>query len=309
MKVLVLLGGNSNEREVSLRSGAAVRDALTDGAHEVMVYDPRQGYEGLKAFVGKVDCVFPILHGKGGEDGTIQAELEKLGFKYLGTNSKVSKICFDKELFKKELKKLQILTPKGEVVTRNSIQYSPLIHKPYVLKPIDGGSTIDAFIVRNPETQSYNQEIFNHYETMLLEELIEGTEITIPVLDNKALPVIEIIPPPGGEFDYENKYNGATQELCPPKHVSAEKQHEAQFLAEQIHLNVGVRHLSRTDIIIDREGRLWVLELNTMPGMTAQSLFPKAAVAAGIGMPQLIQKFLDMVMTKTDTNSQEQAAK
>jgi D-alanine-D-alanine ligase len=309
MKVLVLLGGNSNEREVSLRSGQAVREALAAAGHEAMIYDTAHGYEGLRAFIGKVDCVFPILHGKGGEDGSLQEELENLGFKYLGADSKTSKICFDKELFKKELKKLRILTPKGEIVTGNSIQCSPLIHGPYVLKPVDGGSTIDTFIVRNPKAYSYNQEVFNHYQTMLLEELIEGVETTVPVLDNKALPVIEIIPPPGGEFDYKNKYNGSTQELCPPLHVSTEKQHEVQLLAEQIHLNIGVRHLSRTDIIIDNESKLWVLELNTMPGMTAQSLFPKAAAIAGITMQQLVQNFLDMVMAEPAINNLESTAK
>jgi D-alanine-D-alanine ligase len=303
MKVLVLLGGASSEREVSLRSGAAVRDALTDGGHEVLVYDPKEGNEGLHEYASKVDCVFPILHGKGGEDGTIQAELEKLGFKYLGADSKVSKLCFDKELFKQMLNKLSILTPKSELVTKNSIQYSPLLQKPYVLKPVDGGSSVDTFMIRDPKNQSYNLNVFDHYQLMLVEELIEGTEITIPVLGDQALPVIEIIPPVGKEFDYENKYNGATQELCPPQHVSTEKQQEAQRLSEQIHKAAGVRHLSRTDIIIDHEGKLWVLELNTIPGLTDQSLFPKAAAIAGINMQQLVQKFLDMVVVETPVQS------
>lgn len=319
MKVLVLLGGDSPEREVSLRSGAAVRDALTDNGHEVFVYDPKDGYEGLQQYVGKVDCVFPILHGKGGEDGEVQAELEKLGFKYLGADSKVSKLCFDKEKFKKllisvkdslldlsseaakispsrERYKLSFEIPKSEIVTKNSIQHSPLLQRPYVLKPIDGGSSLDTFVVRDPKNQSYNKAVFEHYQLMLLEELIEGTEITVPVLGNQALPVIEIIPPTGGEFDYENKYNGASQELCPPQHVDETKQKEAQTLAERVHKAAGTRHLSRTDIIIGKDGRLWVLELNTIPGLTDQSLFPKAAAVAGINMQQLVQKFLDLVI-------------
>lgn len=298
MKVLVLLGGNSNEREVSLRSGQAVAEALKAAGHEVLEYDPQEGYNGLRQFVGKVDCVFPILHGKGGEDGEIQEQLEKLGFIYLGADSKVSKICFDKELFKKEISKLGILTPRSEIVTRQSVQYSDLLRRPYVLKPLNGGSTIDAFIIRDPNSQSFDQNIFDHYQLMLLEELIEGIEITVPVLGNKALPVIEIIPPVGEEFDYENKYNGETQELCPPQHVSEQKQQEAQKLAEQIHAKIGVRHLSRTDIIVDKGSKLWVLELNTMPGMTNQSLVPKGAAVAGMNMPQLVQKLLDFVLTE-----------
>src|SRR5262249_16776593 len=108
MKILVLLGGISNEREVSLRSGRAVADALKANGHEVFEYDPQQGTGGLAGFVGKVDCVFPILHGQGGEDGTIQAELEKLGLRHLGSDSRVSKLCFEKSEFKKILNKLSI---------------------------------------------------------------------------------------------------------------------------------------------------------------------------------------------------------
>jgi D-alanine-D-alanine ligase len=296
MKVLVLLGGDSPEREVSLRSGRAVADALKAGGHEVLEYDPKNGFDTLSQFVGKIDCVFPILHGKGGEDGTIQEDLEKLGFKYLGSDSKVSKICFDKIEFKKILESLNILTPKGEAVTKESISNSELIRKPYVLKPIDGGSTIDTFIIRDPVNQSYDPAVFDRHNSMLMEELIEGTEITVPVLGDSPLPVIEIIPPEGQEFDYENKYNGATQELCPPPHVDNNKQREAQGLAEHIHKAVGARHISRTDFIIDKDGKLWALELNTMPGLNNQSLTPVAAKAVGMDMQQLVEKFLQMVM-------------
>jgi D-alanine-D-alanine ligase len=296
MKVLVLLGGVSNEREVSLRSGTSVRDALTDNGHEVYIYDPQQGYEELKKYIGKVDCVFPILHGRGGEDGTVQAELEKLGFKYLGSSSQVSQVCFDKSKFKEILNKLSILTPQSEIVTKLSIGASTLLRSPYVLKPLNGGSSLDAFIIRDPSNRTYDPRIFDHYQVMILEQLIEGTEITVPVLGESALPVIEIIPPKGEEFDYENKYNGATQELCPPLHVEDAKQQEAQRLSERIHKEVGARHLSRTDIILDREGKLWVLELNTMPGLTDQSLFPKAAHVAGMSMSQLVQKLLELVI-------------
>jgi D-alanine-D-alanine ligase len=296
MKVLVLLGGISNEREVSLRSGRAVADALKAVGHEVIEYDPQQGLEGLAGFVGKVDCVFPILHGRGGEDGSVQEELEKLGFKYLGSDSKASKVCFDKSQFKKILNKLSVMTPAGETVTSTSIGASQLLHKPYVLKPLNGGSSLDAFIIRDPANRAYDPRIFDHYQEMILEELIDGTEITVPVLGTTALPVIEIIPPNGKEFDYENKYNGESQEICPPQNVAPAKQQEAQRLTERIHQEAGARHLSRTDIIIDHEGKMWVLELNTIPGLTEQSLFPKAAVVAGINMQQLVQKFLDLVV-------------
>jgi D-alanine-D-alanine ligase len=295
MKVLVLLGGTSNEREVSLRSGRAVVDALLAGGHEVAQYDPKDGSEGLSDFVGKIDCVFPILHGKGGEDGEIQSELEKLSFKYLGADSKVSKLCFNKVMAKKKLEELQIATPRWAVVNKETIQSSDLTKAPYILKPIEGGSSIDLQIVRNPLTQEYDLSAFDQYEEMLLEELVEGAEITIPILGDKSLPVIEIVPPEGEEFDYENKYNGETQEICPPRTVPEEKQLEAQKLTEKIHREFGMRHLSRTDIMIDTKGKLFTIDLNTMPGLTPQSLFPKAASVAGMNMAQLVQKFLDLV--------------
>ncbi|MBX4199294.1 D-alanine--D-alanine ligase [Candidatus Saccharibacteria bacterium] len=293
MKVLVLLGGNSPEREVSLRSGKAVAEALRGNGHQVVEYDPADGYEGLNRFRGAIDCVFPILHGEGGEDGEAQEQLEKLDFKFLGADSKVSKLCFDKEEFKKLLDKLSILSPRYEIVNPDSLASSDLLKKPYVLKPIDGGSSIDTLIIRDL-SQKIDMSIFDRHPNMLLEELIEGSEITVPVLGEKALPVIEIIPPEGGEFDYENKYNGATKELCPPEHISEENQLKAQDIAEQVHNAAGVRHLSRTDIMIDNNNQHWVLELNTMPGMTSQSLYPKSAAHAGIDMRQLVEQFLNM---------------
>lgn len=293
MKILVLLGGKSNEREVSFRSGENISSALRAAGFDVYDYDPTQGYDGLKNYVGVVDCVFPILHGAGGEDGEIQHELEKLGFKYLGSDSEVSAACFNKARFKELLNKLSILTPGWEVVDKESFGLSDISKNKYVLKPIGGGSTLDTFIVR--DGSPIDLEVFDKYGQMLLEELIEGTEITVPVLDKSALPVIEIIPPKGKEFDYENKYNGATQELCPPLHVPADLQAKAQKLSEQIHDQVGAQHLSRVDIMIDMSGNLYVLEINTIPGLTSQSLFPKSAAVAGLSMPQLVQHFVKLV--------------
>src|SRR5439155_118541 len=124
------------------------------------------------------------------------------------------------------------------------------------------------------------------YDQMLLEELIEGVEITVPVLGDKALPVVEIVPPEGGEFDYDNKYNGRTQEICPARSISAKTQEQAQRLAERIHRLAGARHLSRTDLMVSADGKLYVLEINTIPGLTAQSLIPKSAAAAGLSWKQ-----------------------
>ena len=131
---------------------------------------------------------------------------------------------------------------------------------------------------------------------MLFEELIEGDEITVGILGSDALPVVEIIPPEGEEFDYENKYNGKTTELCPAKNVSSDKQVEAQKLTEKIHSAVNARHLSRTDMIIGKDGKIYVLDFNTMPGLTDQSLLPKAVEQSGLSMEQFVQKLLDLVL-------------
>jgi D-alanine-D-alanine ligase len=293
MKVLVLLGGNSPEREVSLRSGAAVAAAAKHNRHEVFTYDPAQGYAGLDDFIGKVEVVLPIMHGVGSEDGEIQRELEERGFKFLGSDSKVSKLCFDKVRLKEKIIELGFKTPGSEVVNRASFKNSELAKRPYVLKPIEGGSSLDTFIVRDVN-KGVDPAVFEKYEEMLLEELVEGIEITVPVLGEKALPVIEIIPPQGKEFDYENKYNGATQEICPPKNVPSESQQQAQAIAEKMHTATGARHLSRTDIIIDKNHDFYVLELNTIPGLTDQSLFPKSAAVAGITFEQLVDRFIQM---------------
>lgn len=297
MKVLVLKGGDSSERDVSLRSAACVVDALKSAGHEVLEYDTAEGLDGMKQFSDKADVVFPILHGKDGEDGTVQAKLEAFDMKYLGATSSVSKLCFDKAAFKQAVKKLGVKVPAGEIVTRETIETSKLTKSPFVLKPNDGGSSIDTYIVRNPSDTALDlNDIFSRHTEMLAEELITGVEITVPVLDRFALPVIEIIPPEGSEFDYENKYNGKTQELCPPENIDSSLQKQAQEIAEKIHTSLGVRHLSRTDIIIDDDHEMYVLELNTIPGMTDKSLFPKSADVNGMSMQFLVESLLGLTL-------------
>jgi D-alanine-D-alanine ligase len=130
---------------------------------------------------------------------------------------------------------------------------------------------------------------------MLIEQLVEGNEVTVGILGDEALPVIEIIPPKDQEFDYENKYNGATAELCPPVNVSEELQRKAQELAVAVHNATGCRHLSRTDIMINNTGDLYIIDTNTLPGLTGQSLYPKAAAEAGYDWAQLVQRFASLI--------------
>jgi len=297
--VIVLAGGNSDEREISLLSGAAVATALTTAGHTVTVLDPSDGLDKLLPTFQEVEVVFPALHGLGGEDGVLQKFLESHRIPFVGTSAKASELCFDKDRCTELFEEHGVDVPKTELVTLDEFKASDLIKKPFVLKPNDGGSSIDTFIIRNVDGFNLNsvEAAFKEHGRMLLQDFISGVEITVAVLGEASLPVIEIIPPKGGEFDYENKYNGKTQELCPPQHVLPEAQVAAQKLAKKIHDFTGCRDMSRTDMIITADQRLYVLENNTIPGLTNQSLLPKAAAQAGISMPAmcnlLVQRAVD----------------
>jgi D-alanine-D-alanine ligase len=301
MNILILGGGDSPERAVSRRSATAVAAAALELGHAVTQLDPHDDHNRLDDALAVCDLVLPILHGDGGEDGTIQTVIEQAGKPYLGSGVAASRRCFDKGAYKELLVAHNLPTAAYESVTSEEFLASPLIRRPYVLKPLTGGSSLDTFIVRQPLSRPDSlMAAFDRYPRMLLEELIDGVETTIGVLDNTTLPIVEIIPPEGREFDYENKYNGATAELCPPQHVEEADQDQARQLAESIHQLMDCRHLSRTDIIITPQHQLYVLETNTIPGLTAQSLYPKAAAAAGIGWQQLVGRFIALAQTTSD---------
>ena len=298
--VIVLAGGTSDEREVSLRSGQAVAEALRI-KYQVTVLNPADGLPTDQLQVA--DVIFPLLHGAGGEDGSLQKQLDELGVAYVGSGYQASAICFDKWQYKQLLAQQGLPTPNGQLVDEAHFENSPLSLQPFVLKPFDGGSSVDTYICRDVTALNKNQisGLFSRHPKMLLEALIDGTEITVAVFGDRALPVIEIIPPADGEFDYENKYNGQSQELCPPQNVAEVLQQQAQKLALQSHHLTGCRDFSRTDIMIDRVGQLWLLETNTIPGMTNQSLFPKAAAVAGISMPKLVDQLVQMALARKTT--------
>jgi D-alanine-D-alanine ligase len=297
MKYIVLGGGSSPERAVSLRSAAAVGDALSSLGHTPVFLNPAEiSADELLGAAQEAAGVFPILHGEGGEDGSVQTLLENHGIPYFGPSATSCKATFNKVAFKELLEKEEIITPQWNIVTTETFPTEPLVKKPFVLKPISGGSSIDTFIVRSlPFKTAPLLEALKNYGSMLIEELIEGSEITVGVLGNEVLPVIEIIPPQDKEFDYENKYNGETQELCPPINVSPAIQQKAQDTALKVHNATHCRHLSRTDMMIDATGQLYVIDTNTIPGLTDQSLFPKAAAQAGYSWEQLVNRFVDMM--------------
>ena len=301
MKILVLGGGTSQERDVSVRSAKAVATAARRAGFEVQEADPSEEPRVFDGLLGDT-IIFPILHGAYGEDGEVQKELENLQLPYLGSDSKSSANCFDKWLTRQKLIEAGIPMPPAVLVSRDTYDKQLLSEKAHVLKVQRGGSSIGTIIQLEHKKIDDEQldKLFGLDHNALLEEYIDGIEVTVPILDQRALPVIEIVPPVGELFDYDNKYNGRTQELSPPPHVPRELQQKVQWLAEQAHKTMGCRHLSRVDIIIDNEQNPQVLEINTMPGLTDESLYPKAAAVADMTMPQLVANFAGLV--KRDYN-------
>jgi D-alanine--D-alanine ligase len=303
IKVLVLGGGDSPEKEVSLRSAAAVVAASNDAGYNTEFLDPSIGMERLVSAIKAADVILPIMHGEQGEDGWIQRIIEAEGKPFLGASSVVSEVTIDKVKTKKVLAQNNGFAMARSIVVGASNyakECQSFVYR-YVLKPIAGGSSIDTLIVRD-ESQFLAKnadDYFGRHIEMMLEELIDGVELTVPILGDKALEVIEIIPPMGAEFDYTNKYNGKTLELCPPQNIPIHVQDLAKSAALCAHNTLGVRHISRVDMIWSRDKGLYFLEINTMPGMTVTSLFPKSANVAGMNMQALVTRLITLVV---DTN-------
>lgn len=297
MHYLVLGGGSSPEKEVSHRSATAVKEGLESLGHTVTYIDPSSlPLEELLTIARQTNGVFPILHGLGGEDGSLQEHFTAADIPYFGPDATACANTYDKVVFKKLLEANNITTPRWNTISADSFAEEPLAKAPFVLKPIGGGSSIDTFIIRSlPFDSAPLLEALSRYDAMLIEELIEGSEITVGVLDGEALPVIEIVPPADSEFDYENKYNGATAELCPPENVDEAVQAKAQAIALTVHAITQCRHLSRTDMLINEQGELFVIDTNTIPGLTSESLFPKAAKVAGYDWVALVERFTKLV--------------
>lgn len=298
--IAVLSGGLSEEREVSLRSGKVVSEALRQAGYQVTEIDFKTLDDDLEKILLLCDVVFPALHGAVGEDGVLQEWLEERNITFIGAGAATSALCFDKWKYRQALGALNIPIPPGELVSASTIWHSGFVKKPYVLKPYDGGSSLDTFIVRDVDTANKTaiEETLGRRHEMLIEALVEGHEITVGVLHDEALPVIEIIPPSDGEFDYANKYNGKTQELCPPRHISAAIQQEAQELALLIHKSLDIRDTARTDMMIDAGGALYVLETNTLPGMTETSLIWKAGAAAGYSKVDFVKILVETALAR-----------
>ena len=267
-KIAVLLGGTSAEREVSLQSGKAVLEALLNQGYNAHPVDPKE-YPVANLKNDGFDRVFNILHGRGGEDGTMQGLLEQIGLPYTGCGVMASALTMDKMRTKMLWKAFGLPVAEMEVVTG--------------LRKV---KTVEAL-------KSAVEFALKFDNTILIEEWLAGDELTVPVLDGKVLPAIRIVPE--GEFyDYEAKYiSDNTQYFCPAG-LTPEREQELALLVKRAYDAVGCRGWGRIDVMCDSKGNFRLVEVNTNPGMTSHSLFPKSAVTVGISFEQLVVKILEL---------------
>ncbi len=298
MKVAVLMGGWSAEREVSLTSGAGIAAACRRLGHDVTEVDMDRDVA-ARLIAAAPDVVFNALHGSPGEDGTVQGMLDLLGLRYTHSGVATSAIAIDKQLTKAFLVPLGLRMPGGHVVASADLHAGDPLPRPYVLKPVNEGSSVGVAIVS--DTANYGNPIapaaagpWQTFTHLLAEPFIAGRELTVAVLDGKALAVTEL-KPVKGFYDYDAKYtDGLTVHLCPAD-LPPEVEASALDMAARAHAALGCRGASRSDFRWDDargEAGLFLLEVNTQPGMTALSLVPEQARYRGIDYDALVARLL-----------------
>ena len=298
-KIAVLLGGTSAEREVSLNSGKAVLEALLSQGYDAHPIDPKE-YNVANLKKDGFHRVFNILHGRGGEDGTMQGLLEQIGLPYTGCGVMASALTMDKMRTKMLWKAFGLPVADMEVVTRETfseLDAQAVVEKlglPVMVKPSLEGSSVGLTKVKAvDELKSAVEYALKFDNTILIEEWLAGDELTVPVLDSQVLPAIRIVPE--GEFyDYNAKYiSDNTQYFCPAG-LTSEREQELAILVKRAYDAVGCRGWSRIDVMCDAKGDFRLVEVNTNPGMTSHSLFPKSAASVGISFEQLVVKILEL---------------
>lgn len=294
LRVTVLAGGPSAERDVSLDSGRCVAAALRQRGHDVTLADI--GPNDLRALDRPVDVVFPALHGTFGEDGTVQALMEQRGIRYVGSNARASALAMDKVATKQLAEAAGVPTPAYHVWTRTTPRETPLPAAPVVIKPADQGSSVAIFIVHtDDEVRPAIARVLESFERALVETFIPGDELTVGFLGHQPLPPI-CVRPKRAFYDFTAKYqDDATEYLFDAGH-SPDTLAEVQRLSALVFERLGCRHLGRADWILDRAGQLWFLEMNTIPGFTNHSLVPKAAARLRIGFDELVERLIWMAV-------------
>jgi len=302
LTIALLAGGISSEREISLQSGDQVYEALDKKKFDVIRYDPKTDLNRLVAEAPSIDAALIILHGPYGEDGTVQGLLDLLDIPYQGSGVLGSAIAMNKLVSKQLYERFGLPIPPYIVIQHddaiNPEEYIERFGIPLVVKPVKGGSSVGVSIVKSKESlKNAVDEAFTYDDTVLIESYIDGIELTGGVIGNKnleALPIIEIIPDKEHEFfDYEAKYTaGITREICPAR-IDEDLTVKAQTYAKMAHSSLFCKGYSRTDMILKKR-EIYIIETNTIPGMTATSLLPLAAGTAGIGFSQLLDRLIEL---------------
>ncbi len=293
-KIAVLMGGPGSERDVSLATGRGVSKALRSLGIEVVDVDVRDEDFPLPK---DVDLAFITIHGTFGEDGQLQKILEERGVPYTGDGVEESLFAFDKILTKEKFREHNVVTPEWEVVDAGQ---RPKIPVPLVVKPPRQGSTVGVVIVKSEsEIESAMREAGKYDRKLLVEKFVSGRELTIGILGDQALPILEIIPK-GGFYDFNTKYpflnpqaGASAEHVCPAK-IDAGKTKKIQELALQAFRALGLVVYGRVDVLLSDAGDPFVLEVNTIPGMTEASLLPEGAAAAGINYVDLCLRIIEL---------------
>lgn len=302
IRLALLSGGISSERQVSLNSGRQVFDALDKDKYDITLYDPKTDLNRLVSDSHKIDAAFIILHGPFGEDGTVQGLLDLLDIPYQGAGVLGSSIAMNKLTSKKLYEDAKVPTPLYLSFSMEEkidlLKIVETLDLPLVVKPACAGSSVGMTIVKKKsDLEDAIKLAFEHDDTILAEKYIKGIELTCGVIGNdeiEALPIIEIVPGDGHEFfDYKAKYvAGETEEICPAR-IDEKITEKVQMLAVKAHQALFLKGYSRTDLILSN-GNPWVLETNTIPGMTATSLYPQSAMAAGYSFTQVLDKLIQL---------------
>ncbi len=293
-KIAVLKGGPGSERKVSMASAAGVEKALAELGAEVFSVDVR---DESFAVPDGVDFVFNVIHGTMGEDGTIQRILENRGIRYTGEGITASERAFDKIISKKCFEENDVSTPEFEII---SVGDRPKMSLPYVLKAPREGSSVGVYIIKTAaEVEPAFEGVKRFTEEVLIEKFVPGRELTVGVVGEIALPIIEICPKQGF-YDFNNKYpflnpqaGGAADHLCPAP-LPDDVTRKVQNLALKAHRALGLEVYSRVDVLLPERGEPTVIEINTIPGMTEASLLPEAAAVAGISYPELCERIIEL---------------
>ena len=291
-KIAVLMGGPGEEREISLQSGKAIQLALEAIGYNVLSITMENKLGDIISDLHSVDLVFLGLHGSIGENGTIQGFLESLGIKYTGSDPLSSAICMDKNISKIIARDRKVNTPNWEIVTRGQTLNEDNSEFPLVIKPNDQGSTVGLTIVHDESELGPALNLaYNYSSSVMVEQFIEGRELTVTLIGGKALPVCEIIPS-HELYDYECKYTSGMSKYVCPADIDLDLTKRVQEITERLFDVLKCRHYSRADFRLDHEDNLWFLEMNTLPGMTDTSLAPMAAKAAGFSFNDLIDRIV-----------------